>query len=64
MVQDVHDPALGTVLHPGVVPQIVEAPGGVRWPGADIGAHNEEVFRGVLGLTTDEIAELREKGVI
>jgi crotonobetainyl-CoA:carnitine CoA-transferase CaiB-like acyl-CoA transferase len=64
MVREIHDPVLGTVLHPGVVPHLVEAPGGVRWPGAEIGAHNDEVFGGVLGLATEEIAALREKGVI
>jgi crotonobetainyl-CoA:carnitine CoA-transferase CaiB-like acyl-CoA transferase len=33
-------------------------------PSAEIGAHNDEVFREVLGLSTDEIASLREEGVI
>jgi crotonobetainyl-CoA:carnitine CoA-transferase CaiB-like acyl-CoA transferase len=64
MVFEVDDPVLGTVLHPGVVPRMTEAPGGVRWPGPKTGAHNTEILGDMLGLSAEAIATLRTKGVI
>lgn len=65
MILDVHDEAFGgPVLHPGVVPRFGEKPNEIRWPGPAIGAHNEEILRGLLGMDDQEIFALREKGVI
>ncbi|HET6521861.1 MAG TPA: CoA transferase [Geminicoccaceae bacterium] len=64
MVQEVEDPRLGPVLHPGVVPHIPEDPGAVRWPGPPIGAHTDEVLGEMLGLRPAEIEALRQEGVI
>ena len=63
MVREVADPALGVVLHPGIVPAVPDDPGCVRWPGPCIGAHNEEVFRDLLGLSAGERAQLEADGI-
>ncbi len=53
------------VLGPGVVPVLSESPGGVRNAGsARPGQHNDEVYRGLLGLPADEVAALTEQGVL
>ena len=45
MVQRVFDPALGRdVPMPGVVPRLSRTPGRIRWAGAAIGAHTDEVL--------------------
>ncbi|MDT7531700.1 CoA transferase [Sphingopyxis sp. SE2] len=64
MVREVADPAFGTVLHPGIVPHVVEAPGEVSWPGCELGAHNAEIFGDMLGLSPEAILQMREEGVI
>jgi crotonobetainyl-CoA:carnitine CoA-transferase CaiB-like acyl-CoA transferase len=65
MVKAIDDPIHGRpVLHSGVVPHMVEAPGTVRWTGPAIGAHTDEVLRGLLQLDAAEIAALRTEGVI
>jgi crotonobetainyl-CoA:carnitine CoA-transferase CaiB-like acyl-CoA transferase len=63
MVREVEDARLGPMLHPGIVPHIPDDPGAIRWAGPAVGAHNEEVFGGLLGLSGADIASLREQGV-
>jgi crotonobetainyl-CoA:carnitine CoA-transferase CaiB-like acyl-CoA transferase len=64
MIVGVDDPALGELKMPGVVPRFAHAPGSVRHPGLRLGAHNEEVYGGELGLSSEEYDELREQGVV
>lgn len=59
MVRPVLDPALGEVLHSGIVPHISEGPGEIRWPGPPIDAHGEEILRDLLGLDDETIRSLR-----
>ena len=59
------DPEFGTYVGPGVVPKFSDTPGAVRWSGAwEEGSHNEEVYRGLLGLSASELEALREDGVV
>jgi crotonobetainyl-CoA:carnitine CoA-transferase CaiB-like acyl-CoA transferase len=60
----VDDPHLGPVKMPNAVPRLSASPGSVRWTGPDIGAHNEEIYCDLLGLTSAELDALRESGVI
>jgi crotonobetainyl-CoA:carnitine CoA-transferase CaiB-like acyl-CoA transferase len=53
------------VLMPGVVPQLSETPGAVRWAGRKaVGADNAWVYGEVLGLSPEELEALRSDGVI
>ncbi len=49
---------------PAIVPKLVDSPGATRWPGPDVGAHNDEVYGDLLGMLPDELARLRRDGVI
>ena len=64
MVREVNDPLFGKVLHAGVVPHVSDDPGMVRWPGARIGEHTEQVMLNLLGLKPAEIEKLRQEGVL
>jgi formyl-CoA transferase len=66
MVTEVTDPVLGTVLHPGVVPMVegLDRDAQLRWPGPAIGQHNEEVYQGLLGYTAQQMANLKEGGIL
>lgn len=55
---------VGSVKMPGLVPKLSGTPGGVEWYGGAIGAHNEEVYGGLLGLSAEEIGRLSEERVI
>jgi crotonobetainyl-CoA:carnitine CoA-transferase CaiB-like acyl-CoA transferase len=57
-------PGLGKVLVPGVFPKLSRHPGEIRFLGARLGEHNEGIYLGDLGMTLEELAALKEKGVI
>ena len=75
MLEDEHfaaREALVKVPHPrfpnlwmqNVVPKLSDTPGEVKWPGPEVGQHNEEVYGELLGYDSARLAELKEEGVI
>jgi succinyl-CoA:(S)-malate CoA-transferase subunit B len=60
----VNDERLGTVTVPNVVIKLSDTPGRVDTLGPDLGAHNEEILCGRLGLSTPELGELLGKEAI
>lgn len=58
------DPSLGTVEHPGMTVKLHDTPGQIHRPVGPLGEANDAVFRGLLGLSPDEISRLAEAGVI
>ncbi len=57
-------PDFGELPMQNVAPRLSADPGSVRWAGPALGQHNDEVYGGLLGLSDDERAQLREQGVI
>ncbi len=54
-----------SVLGPGVVPVLSETPGTIRNAGpARPGQHNDEIYSGLLGRTTEELQQLHAQGVL
>jgi len=49
---------------PAIIPQLSATPGRTDWPGAALGAHNDEVFGQLLGMTDEMIAKLKQDGVV
>ena len=60
----VADSDLGEAIVQNVVPKFSATPGSVDFLGARPGAHNEEVYRGLLGYSEEKLARLREARVI
>ncbi len=57
-------PELGEFAMHNVVPKLSSTPGRVRHVGPELGEHNEEIYRNLLGLPDDELSSLRSAGVI
>ena len=49
---------------PGMVPKFSATPGRTDWPGPDVGSFNDEIYGGLLGLSDEEQARLRDEGII
>jgi crotonobetainyl-CoA:carnitine CoA-transferase CaiB-like acyl-CoA transferase len=64
MVLEVEQPDAGRIKVPGSVFKLSETPGEVKSPAPSLGQHNEEIYRGLLGYSKEEIASLREEGII
>lgn len=66
MIQEVVDPRFGKLLHPGVVPAFggnVQN-SGISWVGPEVGAHNENVYQGLMGKTPGQVEKMKEEGLI
>ncbi len=58
------DLVAGEIVIPGVIPKLSKTPGRVKHVGPPLGDGIDAVFGGLLGLSEDEIAALKDKGVI
>jgi formyl-CoA transferase len=52
-----------TVDLPGIVPKLSATPGATRWIGPALGAHAEDVLRG-LGMEAAEVAAMKAEGIV
>ncbi|MGD9806822.1 MAG: CaiB/BaiF CoA transferase family protein [Hyphomicrobiaceae bacterium] len=60
----VEDAELGSVLMPNVVPRLEGTPGRIAFAGPPLGAHNDEIYKGLLGKTASDLEALRKDRVI
>lgn len=63
-IVNVQHPEFGSLTMQNVAPKLSETPGGIRAPSPGLGQHNDEIYRGLLGLTAERCAELARTGVI
>lgn len=57
-------PQLGEMPMQNVFPRLTATPGRVQHVGPELGEHNDDVYRGLLGLGDSEMTELAASGVI
>nr|WP_242676294.1 CoA transferase [Streptosporangium minutum] len=62
-ITTVEDPELGPLRMQNVMFRLTGTPGEIRWTGRPHGADTGEVL-GALGLTSEDLAALRDKGVV
>ena len=64
MILEVEHPIAGTTRIPGIPIKLSRTPGGIRKAAPVLGAETEKILSQYLGLTSDQVAELRKKQVI
>jgi crotonobetainyl-CoA:carnitine CoA-transferase CaiB-like acyl-CoA transferase len=62
-VQEIDDDELGTIKMQNVLFRLSATPGSIRWPGRAHGLNTDEVLA-TIGVNAEELAKLREKGVV
>jgi crotonobetainyl-CoA:carnitine CoA-transferase CaiB-like acyl-CoA transferase len=60
---DVGQGANAVHMH-NVIPRLSATPGEIRWPGGELGQHNEEIYCGELQMSRGDLDRLRNRGVI
>ncbi|WP_101297282.1 CaiB/BaiF CoA transferase family protein [Halegenticoccus soli] len=63
-IVEVEDDEVGRLRTAAPIPKFSRTPGAVTHAGPRHGQHDEEVFRGELGLDADEFERLRAEGVV
>jgi crotonobetainyl-CoA:carnitine CoA-transferase CaiB-like acyl-CoA transferase len=63
-IVDVPHPTFRNLKMQDVFPRMSATQGAVRWPGPPLGAHNDEVYGGLLGIGAAERAALARDGII
>jgi formyl-CoA transferase len=57
-------PRFGELRMQNVAPKLSLTPGDVRLPAPELGQHNAEIYRGLLGYSERRVAELQAAGII
>ncbi len=63
-LQERHDPRAGKVTVPAPAPRLSKTPGEITHLGPALGDGNDAVYGKLLGLSADEIADLKNRGII
>ena len=61
---DIDHPAAGPTQIVGVPMRLSKTPGSIRTPSPLLGEHTEQVLQSMLGMSAEEVAELRELGAL
>ncbi len=61
---EVQDKALGALKMQSTFPKLSETPGSVQWTGPDLGQHNEEIYKGLLGMDDATFTDYKTRGII
>jgi crotonobetainyl-CoA:carnitine CoA-transferase CaiB-like acyl-CoA transferase len=57
-------PATGPLQYPGALYKFSQTPWEIRRPAPLLGQHNEEIYGRRLGMSREEVAKLREGGIV
>ena len=63
-IVEVEHPKYENLKMQNVFPGLSATPGRVKWTGPALGQHNEEIYRGLLGYSTDDLERLEQDGII
>ncbi len=61
---DVEHPQYDKLKMQSVFPRLSATPGKVKWPGPELGRHNDEVYGKLLGFSDERIAALKKEKII
>ncbi|MDX2223249.1 MAG: CoA transferase [Rhodospirillaceae bacterium] len=63
-IVEVADKTLGKLKMQSTFPKLSATPGQVRWTGPDLGEHNDDIYKTVLGLDDATLKDYAARGII
>jgi len=63
-IVSVQHPDFGTLRMQNVAPKLSETPGGIRSASPSLGQHNEQIYRELLRLSSEQLASLKARRII
>ena len=63
-IVEVQTEQFGPIKMQNCTPRMLGTPGEIRWAGAPLGKFNQEVYGEKFGYTEEDLAKLKEEGVI
>ena len=63
-IAQVEDDELGSLRMPSVLPRLSETPGRIKHAGLPQASSHDDIYRGLLGLSDDELRTLTEDGIV
>ena len=64
MIQVLDYPGLGKVHIPAMPMKLSLTPTSINTPSPGLGEHNEEIYKGLLGLSTEKMSRLKQEKII
>lgn len=64
MILEKEQPSMGKLRIPGIPVKLSATPGRIDKPAPSLGEHNQEVYRRLLGFSTEDTKKLEQEGVI
>ncbi len=64
MIESVKVEGVGELKVPGIMPKFSKTPGRIKWAGAKLGEHNEEIYKDMLGMSEEELKEMEERDIV
>ena len=58
------DKHIGSIKMQNAFPKLSETPAEIKWTGPELGEHNEEIYKGLLGLSDQQFADYEGEGII
>jgi crotonobetainyl-CoA:carnitine CoA-transferase CaiB-like acyl-CoA transferase len=63
-IVDVEHPAFKNLKMQNIFPKLSRSQGKIRWPGPELGAHNNEIYGGLLEISGEALQDLIDDGVV
>jgi formyl-CoA transferase len=54
----------GELKMPGIIPKLSKTPGKIKWAGAKLGKHNNEIYKDLLGFNEEKLKAMELNGII
>ena len=63
-IVEMADKHIGSIKMQNAFPKLSETPAEIKWTGPELGEHNEEIYKGLLGISDQQFDDYKGEGII